>query len=142
MTDMDAKEILRREYYRVVDRLGEVDPVMNPRLYKELLTIVENLAWHVQGGPQVMCTSTVDEIIEEVKSEPKLVEPEPEPAVPEMDEPEEEKTYTKEEVRAALAKSRKNGTNVAELLQDMGYDNFTAVPAAKYGELMLKLENS
>ena len=48
-------------------------------------------------------------------------------------------TFTKEEVRAALAKSRKKGINVTELLCELGYDNFTAVPAAKYGEVMAKL---
>lgn len=153
MTNLDAKEILRREYLRVVDRLGEVDPVQNPTLYQELLSMIESLGWmsntHQAGGaPADEATPvhpTVDEIIAEVKAE----KPEPsveEYAPPVMNNPEpveEPKTdtpaLTKEVVRAALAKARKSGVNVTELLGELGYDNFSAVPAAKYGEIMERI---
>lgn len=143
---IDAKEVLRREYARVVDRLGEVDPVLNPELYLELIRIVENL--YAVSGMQAedfnnrMTEQTAEEIIAEVKAEPIPEVEEPEEANPVADEPEKANAFTKEEVRAALAESRKKGVNVTELLKGMGYDNFTAVPAAKYGEVMDKLGQS
>ena len=53
--------------------------------------------------------------------------------------PETGRSYTKEEVRAALAESRKRGVKVTELLGELGYDNFSAVPAGEYGAVMAKL---
>lgn len=150
MTNLDAKEILRREYLRIVDRLGEVDPIQNPALYKELLDLIERLDWYARASEpgtveKTPVRPTVDEIVEEVKAE----KPEPsveEYAPPVMNNPEPAEepkidvpTLTKEVVRAALAKSRKAGVNVTELLQEIGYDNFSAVPASKYGEIMERL---
>lgn len=147
MTNLDAKEILRREYLRVVDRLGEVDPVQNPTLYRELLSMIESLGWmsNTHRAEETPDTPTVDEIIAEVKAE----KPEPsveEYAPPVMNNPEpaeepkiDAPALTKEVVRAALAKARKSGVNVTELLGELGYDNFSAVPAAKYGEIMERL---
>ena len=63
----------------------------------------------------------------------KVAEPVSEPA------PETGRSYTKEEVRAALAESRKRGVKVTELLGELGYDNFSAVPAGEYGAVMAKL---
>lgn len=77
MTDNDAKEILRREYYRVVDRLSEVDPVTSPALYKELLEIADRLHWQSED-PALVPMATVEEIMEETKAEP----------IPEVEEPE------------------------------------------------------
>ena len=148
MTNLDAKEILRREYLRVVDRLGEVDPVTNSKLYLELLDILARLSWPYQAEGQRPAEEpepTVDEIIAEAKAE----KPEPsveEYAPPVMNNPEPAEepkidalALTKEIVRAALANARKNGTNVTELLGELGYDNFSAVPAAKYGEIMERI---
>ena len=70
---------------------------------------------------------------EEPVSEP-VAEPVPEPVAEPVAEP-----YTKEEVRAALAESRKRGVKVTELLGELGYDNFSAVPAGEYGAVMAKL---
>lgn len=150
MTNQDAKEILRREYLRVVDRLGEVDPVTNPKLYKELLCFVDNL-YSLSGlsmddtqkfyekfpvGFTGEPSQTPEPYVEETPVT--VMEPAPDP------EPAEDtgKSYSKEEVRAALAKGRKAGVNVTELLGELGYDNFSAVPAGKYGELMARLGES
>lgn len=64
-----------------------------------------------------------------------FAEPEPESAPA----PETARSYTKEEVRAALAESRKRGVKVTALLGELGYDNFSAVPAGEYGAVMAKL---
>lgn len=66
-------------------------------------------------------------------------EPFPEPFAEPAPEPKTERSYTKEEVRAALAESRKRGVKVTELLGELGYDNFSAVPAGEYGAVMAKL---
>lgn len=49
---------------------------------------------------------------------------------------EEAKTYSPSEVRKALVEARGKGTDVKAILAKVGADNFTAVPEAKYGELM------
>lgn len=72
---------------------------------------------------------TPEEPVSETVTEP-VTEPEPEPVA---------EPYTKEEVRAALAESRKRGVKVTELLGELGYDNFSAVPAGEYGAVMAKL---
>lgn len=153
----DSKEVMRREYARVVDRLGEVDPCSNPALYKELLEFINSL--YAMSGLQF------DDYVERRKIETKLerdailAEPIPEP-IPEVEEPKadpvpapdpapapepepepepEDKTYSKEEVRAALAESRNKGVDVPALLKEFGYSNFSAVPAGKYSEIMTKL---
>lgn len=132
MTDRDAKEILRREYYRVVDRLGEVDPVTNPTLYKELLDFIDTLQWNARE-PELTPMATAEEIIAKAKAEP----------IPVVDEPAEEetpaKTYSKEEVRAALGRARKRGLVVSELLSEFDVDSFPGLPESKYPELMARI---
>ena len=132
---MTDKEIIRHEYSRLVGRLEDVDPIMNPRLYKELLDCIDILYFlrnndTLTGEPGEL--PTAEEIVAEVTSAP----------IPEIEEPEEAPAYSKEDVRAALAKSRKNGTNVTELLEEFGCSNFSALPAAKYPELMARLGES
>lgn len=46
------------------------------------------------------------------------------------------KTYSASEVRKALVEARSKGADVKAILAKVGADNFTAVPEAKYGELM------
>ena len=61
-------------------------------------------------------------------------EPEAEP------EPEEDtRTYKAEEVRAAMAKARMNGTNVNAILTELGASHFNALPASKYPDVMARL---
>lgn len=131
MTDNDAKEILRREYYRVVERLSEVDPVLSPKLYRELLEFAERLQWH-SSEPVLTPMATAEEIVAEVKAEP----------IPEVEEPEPEtpaKTYSKEEVRAALGRARKRGLVVSEVLSEFDVDSFPGLPESKYPELMARI---
>ena len=157
---MTEKDILRKEYARLIGRLEEVDPVTNPGLFKGLLESIESLynlsglyyedVKNAYGVPTIEGFNTPvadDEPSEEEFHPPVMVTPEKtkEPYVEPTPFPESEetapmgKTYTKEEVRAALAKSRKKGTNVTELLAEFGASNFTGLPAAKYGELMARL---
>lgn len=65
--------------------------------------------------------------------------PAPEPHDPV---PEEKPTLTPSEVRARLAEARRNGINVAALIKEFGVDNFTALPATKYADLLGMIENA
>lgn len=133
------KEILFGQYQRLVGLLEEVDPITNPKLYRSLLEGIDRLAWIAAEHNVPVGIVPSDDVPERLSltpvEEPAEIEPRAEDPAPD----EEAKTYAKEDVRAALAKARKNGTNVAELLSELGYDNFSAVPAGKYGEIMARL---
>ena len=138
------KEILRREYERLIGRLEEIDPVVNPETYKTVLEAIDHLAFLSKEHdiPVGIMASEDMPVCPEPETEP-ITEPEEDPDEPD-NEPEEDTpavTYKKEDVRAALAKARKSGTNVTELLGELGYDNFSAVPAGKYGEIMARIES-
>ena len=60
---------------------------------------------------------------------------------PEVEEPkQEEKTYDASEVRKALVEVKAKGVDVKEVLSEFGVTDFRALPAAKYGQLMARLE--
>lgn len=60
---------------------------------------------------------------------------------PEVEEPkQEEKTYAASDVRKALVEVKAKGVDVKEVLSEFGVADFRALPAAKYGALMKKLE--
>lgn len=61
-----------------------------------------------------------------------------EPAV--EDKTVEEKTYAASDVRKALVEVKAKGVDVKEVLSEFGVADFRALPAAKYGALMKKLE--
>lgn len=61
-----------------------------------------------------------------------------EPAV--EDKTVEEKTYAASDVRKALVEVKAKGVDVKEVLSEFGVTDFRALPAAKYGQLMTRLE--
>ena len=61
-----------------------------------------------------------------------------EPAV--EDKTVEEKTYAASDVRKALVEVKAKGVDVKEVLSEFGVTDFRALPAAKYGALMARLE--
>ena len=142
MTDFVKDELLR-----VVHTLPETDP-RTPE-YHTLLRSIEALD---------SIGSTINDIIalepcnrdctdcaeceEEDKS--KVVDFPPAPPEPhETEEPkDEEPTLTSSEVRAKLASARRAGVNVASIIKDMGVDNFTALPAGKYAELLKRIDDA
>ena len=152
----DIENIIKSERERLISLLPHLDPLRENQVYRTTLENIQQLGWLAPHEPCAVCTcgEPKAEDVEEPYVEPT---PFPEPSTeeytaPVMDdpnvlpatkpepEPEPAKTYTMTEVRAALAQSRKKGVNVNEFLQGLGYDNFTAVPAAKYGEVMAELE--
>lgn len=143
-------DVILAKYNQLIDKLDATDPVQHPQEFGAVLDMLDRMHFFM-GRLSVEKVNVVHEIGEAIPLhigtpvEPVVVEPteEPEPTESVETEPEEPaKTYSKEEVRAALAKSRKQGVNVTELLDELGYDNFSAVPAGKYGEIMARLGES
>ena len=153
------RDVLLAKYNQLIDKLEETDPIKYPKEFVDLLDMLDRLHFATGRlnaiednkiyaiGDSVPVPSPVMKLYDEPSVEENEAEKPSELAeliektVAHAKE-EQAKTYTKEEVRAALAKSRKQGVNVTELLDEMGYDNFSAVPAGKYGEIMSKLGES
>lgn len=138
---MNHGNTLALEAERIITRLKEADPLSIEYGYG-----LGNLE-HLLGIKQFVVESLLDcaPVGEAPKAAP-VVElhpvenPFPEPAPEPAPEAEPETKYSKEEVRAALAKARKEkGINVTELLKEFGVDSFPAFPEGKYGELMARL---
>ena len=145
---IDLTELFDNEIQRMARGLPVMDP--SSAAYGQMISNMSDLIWlahrigpATQEKPDVIDVTpahvkkAVEEDLgldtpEETVSEP-VAEPVAEPA------PETGRSYTKEEVRAALAESRKRGVKVTELLGELGYDNFSAVPAGEYGAVMAKL---
>lgn len=64
-----------------------------------------------------------------------------EPQKPEAS-PEEEPTVKMEDVRAALAKARTNGVNVAEIIRSFGVETFPQIEKNQYPAVLKKLEEA
>lgn len=145
---IDLTKLFDNEVQRMAKSLCIMDP--SSAAYGQMLSNLSDLLWiayrigpATQEKPDVIDVTpahvkkAVEEDLgldtpEEPVSEP-VAEPVAEPV------PETGRSYTKEEVRAALAESRKRGVKVTELLGELGYDNFSAVPAGEYGAVMAKL---
>lgn len=141
---IDFTKLFGTEIQRMSEKLRAMDP--GSAAYGQMLSNMNELIWladriglMTQEKPDVIDVTPahVKKAVEEdlgldTPEEP-VAEPVTEPA------PETGRSYTKEEVRAALAESRKRGVKVTELLGELGYDNFSAVPAGEYGAVMAKL---
>lgn len=141
---IDFTKLFGTEIQRMSEKLCAMDP--GSAAYGQMLSNMSELIWladriglMTQEKPDVIDVTPahVKKAVEEdlgldTPEEP-VAEPVSEPA------PETGRSYTKEEVRAALAESRKRGVKVTELLGELGYDNFSAVPAGEYGAVMAKL---
>lgn len=155
---------------RMVIQLKETDPTsveyghlldnMEHLVYADWMEDVEKVVGDVYDAPpmRLMAAIASARLEEERKSEPVDEGHEPHEqdvppwesadaapdvaSAPAPEEAEEEhKEYEPSEVRTALVAARRKGTNVTELLKEMfGVDNFTAVPASRYWELMERLE--
>ena len=149
---MTVHETLTNQAYRCVAHLDKVDPGshefnMTLENVERLMAIRQFLAECLDpDGIAMAAESDTCDTENVVKLDPiEEVHPvSPAPVFEETAEPTPfdtvEKTYSKEEVRAALGAARANGLNVTELMKKFGVDKFPAFPAGKYGELMALLE--
>ena len=138
------KDILRRKYDMLLDALDQSDPIKYPQEFLHVLDMLDRLHFAMGERHPVETLNTTCNPVEKPEPSveefaPPVIVPKSDP-IPEMEEPAEDtKVYSKEEVRAELAQARKRGVNVAELLQEFGVDQFPAVPANRYSELMDRL---
>lgn len=77
-------------------------------------------------------TTEESSAVEEAEPEQTTAEDEPEG--------EEPTTYTKEEVKSALAKARVKGVNAVAVLRQVGADSFQTLTSNKYAEVMRIIE--
>lgn len=155
---IDLTKLFDNEVQRMAERLCAMDP--GSAAYGQMLSNMSDLIWladrrtlaaqekpaaiditpaHVKKSvAEDLGLDTPEEAAPQTAPFP---EPFPEPFTESepAPEPKTERSYTKEEVRAALAESRKRGVKVTALLGELGYDNFSAVPAGEYGAVMAKL---
>ena len=138
---IDLTELFDNEIQRMARGLPVMDP--SSAAYGQMISNMSDLIWlahrigpATQEKPDVIDVTPahVKKAVEEDLGLDTPEEPVSEPVAEPVSEP-----YTKEEVRAALAESRKRGVKVTELLGELGYDNFSAVPAGEYGAVMAKL---
>ena len=138
---IDFTKLFGTEIQRMSEKLCAMDP--GSAAYGQMLSNMSELIWladriglMTQEKPDVIDVTPahVKKAVEEDLGLDTPEEPVAEPVSEPVAEP-----YTKEEVRAALAESRKRGVKVTELLGELGYDNFSAVPAGEYGAVMAKL---
>lgn len=138
--------IAQPEYLKAeVRRLLKTLPTVNPASY-DYCQLLSNLEMVL--GSSDLIGLALSESGYDVPAEDQLgvlpdkaPEPEPEPAPATEPEPETETPrYSMVEVRTALGEARRRGVNIAELVRSFGVNNFTAIPAGAYPELMRKLE--
>lgn len=136
--------IAQPEYLKAeVRRLLKTLPTVNPASYDycQLLSNLEMVLGSTDLIGLALSESGYDMPTEDQPGvlPDKAPEPEPEP-VPEPEPETETPSYSMVEVRTALGEARRRGVNVAELVRSFGVNNFTAIPAGSYPELMRKLE--
>ena len=90
-------------------------------------------------GDQSLCPGPAEAGTAKEPLAVEAAEPEQTPAEDEG-ETEEPTTYTKEEVKSALAKARVKGVNAVAVLRQVGADSFQTLTSNKYAEVMRIIE--
>lgn len=144
-------EFVKKEFLRLIDLLDQTDP--RSQEYLTLLHSIEcfdSMANSIDEIDKLRSLDLMEDRIEEQKTladqAAKVAEIAKDNVVPftapdfPAEKTEEAKTYEASEVRKALVDAKGNGVNVKEILGSFGAENFGALPAAKYGELMARLQ--
>lgn len=143
----ELKTILEKEEERLINALPKVDAINQADTYNVILNNLTAVRYHLgeldeeepEEDSRVIGVTPQEPSVEEFHPPVMLPEEPEEEDTPPWEEPKPAPTYTREEVRAALAKARKTGLNVTELLAEYGVDNFSALPAGKYAEIMERI---
>ena len=154
MTSAEKRTIVEDAIDRAYTAIGETsgaemkDGQFGNFLYN--ICHMENIATHLAGGEedqlevteavesQIQCpgpdagTTKESLAVEEAESEQTPTEDE--------GETEEPTTYTKEEVKSALARARVKGVNAVAVLRQVGADSFQTLTSNKYAEVMRIIE--
>ena len=110
---------------------------MGSEEFARLIHTAEQLRWMTAPHEDFPVAEIVPEQVQPAPVEPETV---PEEVQPEPQTGVDEPKFTMAEVRAALAKARAKGVNVAEIVRSFGVESFPEIPEAQYGAVMAKLE--
>ena len=155
MTSAEKRTILEAAIARAYTAIAETPGAeMKDGRFGDLLFRIDQLE-HIasrliggeEGQPEVagvigdpnLCPSPSDAGTTEESSAVEPAEPEQTPAEAEG-EAEEPTTYTKEEVKSALARARVKGVNAVAVLRQVGADSFQTLTSNKYAEVMRIIE--
>lgn len=107
----------------------------------DILSYLECYADSLKSRPGELECEKEFSIAEAVNPVPSPETLAPAPTAPETPAPEPgESKYSMTDVRAALAKARSKGINVADIIRSFGVENFQQIDASKYPAIMEKLE--
>ena len=120
------------------DLLYNLDGLENLATHLSRTEEIQQEATGVVGDPN-LCPGPSDAGTAKESSAVEPAEPEQTPAEGET-ETEEPTTYTKEEVKSALAKARVKGVNAVAVLRQVGADSFQTLTSNKYAEVMRLIE--
>lgn len=145
-------EFTKQEFIRLIDLLPQTDPRTND--YLTLLHSIEcfdSIANSIdemdnlrridlaENRPAEVKPTVEPEKIVELPTAP-VEEPEKTAELPTAPVEEPKKTYEAPDIRAALVAAKAKGIEVKDILSAFGVDNFGALPASKYNDLMEALE--
>ena len=154
MTSSEKRTILEAAIARAYTAIGESSGAeMQDERFRDLLYNIdqmERIATSLVGGEagqrevtravesQNQCPGPdADAGTTKESSAVEPAEPEQPPAETENEEP---VTYTKEEVKSALARARVKGVNAVAVLRQVGADSFQTLTSNKYAEVMRIIE--
>ena len=156
MNNKEKRTILEAAIARAYTAIGETPGAeMNDERFGDLLFNIdqmEHIAARMTEGEEIQQEATG--VVESQNPCPgpkteagtakeslavEAAEPE-QPAAEAEGEPEEPTTYTKEEVKSALAKARVKGVNAVAVLRRVGADSFQTLTSNKYAEVMRIIE--
>lgn len=140
MTREEKKQILEDALtlaYTEVKHAGGGD--MDSEAFQTLLRNIETMNWMVecQLAPRELVQPETENVgVAEPQNQEVPDAPAPEPPAPETP------AIKMEEVRAALAKARGKGVNVAEIIRGFGVDTFPQIDKTQYPAVLKKLEEA
>ena len=150
MTSAEKRTILEAAIARAYTAIAETSGAeMKDERFRDLLFNIDRMEIEAESLNVVESTepsqpdmpSCVSRDTGTTKESLAVEEAEPEQTPTEAEgETEEPTTYTKEEVKSALAKARVKGVNAVAVLRKVGADSFQTLTSNKYAEVMRIIE--
>jgi len=139
MTREEKKQILEEALERAVCAVKEYDAAeMETPGFRTLLKNIMDLEWLARATTREGETTPAPMTEGTGVAEPQNQEAPDAPEAPAPETP----TIKMEEVRAALAKARGKGVNVAEIIRGFGVDTFPQIDKTQYPAVLAKLEEA
>ena len=140
MTKEEKRQIMLDALDRAYDEVKNASGAeMDSEQFRILIKNIGDMEWLAREGSREGEIVPVPHISsnESAPVETGVAEPQ-KPEAP----PEEESTVKMEDVRAALAKARTKGVNVAEIIRSFGVETFPQIEKNQYPAVLKKLEEA